>query len=89
MDDDFNTPGALAVLFDLTTEVNTLLNSGATLSAGHWRRLMGRISWEAGAGDCAGSGQPEPNGDLLDGLVKLLIEMRAEARPANDYNACG
>ena len=37
MDDDFNAPAALAVLFDLTTEVNKLLNSGATLS-----------SWDAG-----------------------------------------
>jgi cysteinyl-tRNA synthetase len=32
MDDDFNTPRALAVLFDLSREVNTYLNSGVTLN---------------------------------------------------------
>ena len=50
MDDDFNTPQAIAALFDLGREVNTLLNSGqavsrATLEAidGLYRELGGDV----------------------------------------------
>ena len=32
MDEDINTPGAIAALFDLSKEVNTLLNSGQEIS---------------------------------------------------------
>ncbi len=87
MDDDFNTPQAMAVLFDLGHEVNTLLNSGqplngATLTAidNLYRQLGGDVLGiipdelleEAGVG-------------LTDDLVRILIEMRAEARQKKDW----
>jgi len=88
MNDDFNTAGALAVLFELTREVNSLLASGkplgrATLAAidGLYRELgeevLGLIpdplpQQEVGAG-------------LTDALVRLLIELRQEAREKKDW----
>jgi cysteinyl-tRNA synthetase len=88
MDDDFNTPAALAVLFDLTTEVNKLLNSGATLTRGTLEAIDGTYQSLGGRvlGIVPNPVQQEANWDLLDGLVKLLIEMRAEARKAKDFS---
>jgi cysteinyl-tRNA synthetase len=87
MDDDFNAPAALAVLFDLTTEVNKLLNSNVRLSRGtleaidgEYRALGGRV-----LGVVPDQFHREADWELLDGLVKLLIEMRAEARAARDF----
>jgi cysteinyl-tRNA synthetase len=87
MDDDFNTPQALAVLFDLTRDVNTLLNSEEPVSRGTleaiddlYRELGGdvlgiipdQLPEEAGAG-------------LEDALVQILIDLRQEFRQAKDW----
>ena len=87
MDDDFNAPAALAVLFDLTTEVNKLLTSDVKLSQGTleaidstYRALGGRV-----LGIVPEQFHREADWELLDGLVKVLIEMRAEARAARDF----
>lgn len=87
MDDDFNTPQALAALFDLTKEVNVLLNSGepigrVTLEAidGLYRELGGdvlgivpdQLPEEAGAG-------------LENALMQILIDLRQEFRQAKDW----
>jgi len=90
MNDDFNAPRAIAALFDFSREVNTLLNSGQAISHGTleaiealFRRLAGdalglRLSEPAAGGS---TGERE----LLDGVVRLLIEMRREARAARDW----
>ncbi len=89
MDDDFNTPRAIASLFDLSREVNSLLNSGeavgrATLEAidGLYRAFGGEVlgfltetQTESIRGD----------GELLDGLVRLLIDIRQQARRDRDW----
>jgi cysteinyl-tRNA synthetase len=87
MDDDFNAPAALAVLFDLTTEVNKLLNSGATLSRGTLEAIDGTYQSLGGRvlGVVPNQFQQEANLELVDGLVKMLIQLRAEARLAKDY----
>ncbi len=92
MDDDFNTPQALAILFDLSRDVNTLLSSGEPVSrgtldaiAGTYRRLGGDVlGLRLGETEAAGSSQAER--DLLDGLVRMLIEVRQEARAARDWS---
>lgn len=88
MDDDFNSPAALAVLFDLTTEVNKLLMSEARLTRGTLEAIDGTYQSLGGRvlGIAPDQLHPEANWDMLDGLVKLLIEMRAEARQAKDYD---
>lgn len=87
MDDDFNTPQALAVLFDFSREVNSRLNSepaasGATLAAidDLYRRLggwvLGIIPDELAAGGDSG---------LAPQLMEVLIKLRAEARARKDW----
>jgi cysteinyl-tRNA synthetase len=88
MDDDFNTPGALAALFDLTREVNTLLNSGAALSQGTLAAIG--AFYQRTVGDALGllpegAAEPSAGAGLLPALVELLIETRARLRQAKQY----
>ena len=76
MDDDFNTAGAVAALFELVKAVNTARDSGATdeqLKPGQaaLSELTGvfglRLAEKTGSGDS-------------DGFVDLLVEVRGEVR---------
>lgn len=87
MDDNFNAPAGLGVLGKLTTDVNTLLNSGAPIGRSTleaidqtYRDLGGSV-----LGIVPDTFQSEANHDVLDGLVRLLIDMRAEARASKDF----
>jgi cysteinyl-tRNA synthetase len=87
MNDDFNAPAALAVLQDLTRQVNILLNekgphSQATLEAvDHLYRELG--------GDVLGiipdQAESIANADREEGLIRLLIDLRAQARENKDW----
>jgi len=87
MDDDFNTPGAIAALFDMTREVNSLLAGPQPPNAAElqsidilYRRLLGdalgvlpeKLEEEAGSG-------------LATGLIDLLVETRNRLRQAKQW----
>jgi cysteinyl-tRNA synthetase len=87
MDENFNAPAALGILSQLTTDVNTLLSNGQpigrqTLTAIDqlYRDFGGTV-----LGIIPDEFQPESNAELLDGLVRMLTEMRTEARAAKDF----
>jgi len=88
MEDDFNAPGALAVLQDLTRQVNTLINEGGPQTNGTlaaidalFRELGGEVLGivpdheEDGGSDAARE----------DGLVRLLIDLRNQARASKEW----
>jgi cysteinyl-tRNA synthetase len=88
MDDDFNTPGALAALFDMTRDVNTLLNAGGPVSRGTiagidrlYRELGGRvlriIPDELGV--------EERGSDATPGLMQVLIDLRETYRQNKEF----
>jgi cysteinyl-tRNA synthetase len=88
MDDDFNTPKAIAVLQELTRDVNTLLNSGKTIGKAAleaidqtYRDLGGQVLGIIPETDSSDSG----NGQREAGLIQLLIQMRADARKAKNF----
>lgn len=91
MEDDFNTPRAIATLFDLSREVNTFLNSGQAVS----RATLEAIDslYQTLGGDVLGikfedrapGGAAQDDGALVDGLVRMLIDIRQEARQARDW----
>ncbi len=87
MDDDFNAPAALAVLQDLTRKVNSLINESAPLSRGSLEAIDQTFR-ELG-GDVLGiiPDQLDQRSDMTreDGLVRILIELRAEARERKDW----
>ncbi len=87
MDDDFNAPAALAVLQEFTRRVNALLNEDRPLTQDTlqaidalYRELGGEVlgiipdQMESGA-----------SAEREDGLVRLLIELRAQARNNKDW----
>ena len=87
MNDDFNTAQALATLFEFTREINTLLNADQALSQpaltaidnlyqALGEEVLGLIpkTFTATAGD-----------DLINGLLKILIQVRQEARAKKDW----
>lgn len=87
MNDDFNTAGAIAALFDMTREVNSLLNANRPLSQGSLKAiddLYVRL-----AGDALGVlpddlGQETERG-LEEDLIELLIDVRTRLRQQELY----
>ncbi|HEC22177.1 MAG TPA: cysteine--tRNA ligase, partial [Chloroflexi bacterium] len=88
MDDDFNTPQAIAVLQDMTREVNTLLDQSETVG----RPILGAIEslYRELGGQVLGfiPDRLVIRADLeeADPLIELLIKIRAEARKNRDFS---
>lgn len=93
MDNDFNTPQALAALFDFNRAVNTLINSDQPVS----RKTLEMINetYRKLGGDILGlipdevspAGQPGTALGIEEELVQLLIDLRAAARKNKDFAA--
>lgn len=89
MDDDFNMPKAVAVLQELTRDVNTLLNSGQAVGRpvleaieSTYTDLGGTVLGIIPAGEAVTSGDSAREA----GLIQLLIEMRTAARKAKNFS---
>lgn len=87
MNDDFNAPAGLAVLQDVTRQTNSLLNergphSRGTLSAldNFYRELGGDI-----LGIVPDKADSDGGAEREAGLIRLLIELRAQARTNRDW----
>ena len=87
MNDDFNSPAALSALQDLTRKVNTLLNEGEALSSGSlqaiddlYRDLGGSV-----LGLVPDSAESNANAEREAGLIRLLIDLRAQARDNKEW----
>ena len=87
MDDDLNTPRAIAALFDLNRQVNELLNSGKTLSQGTlaaidglYRDLGGRV-----LGIISDDVTPDVGSDLVEGLMDVILAFRRRYRENKDW----
>jgi cysteinyl-tRNA synthetase len=94
MDDDFNTAGAIAVLHELASASNSFVESSgvekskapeavqAVTAAVQTLKNLGqvlglfRVKFEA---------PKEESGGLVEGLMKLLIQLRAEARKTKNF----
>ena len=88
MDDDFNSPRGIAVLQDLTRDVNSLLNSETEVSL----EILAAINetYITLGGDVLGLVPAADHAERSDGqreaaLIEMLIAMRAQARADRDY----
>ena len=90
MNDDFNSPSAIAVLQDFTRAVNTMLNSDEPLSAGSLTAIE-QTYQKLGADVLGiipqGGGGSDSGADKMDGVMQLIIELRAMARANKDWTA--
>jgi cysteinyl-tRNA synthetase len=87
MNDDFNAPAALAVLQELTRQVNTLINEQGPHTAGTlaaidnlYRELGGGV-----LGIVPDQAESSANAEREDGLIRLLVDLRAQARANKDW----
>jgi cysteinyl-tRNA synthetase len=83
MDEDFNAPQAIAVLFDLSREVNTVLAKGTTIGLPALQQIETFYTAYAGAalGIMPDDTSARAQGDSLEpGLMELMIAMRADLR---------
>jgi len=83
MDDDFNTPKAIAVLFDLSREVNGVLASGTAvpgvlLEADKLFRELGGTVLGIVPDDLAGAGGASLESALMDIIISLRAEVRSQ-----------
>jgi cysteinyl-tRNA synthetase len=87
MNDDFNTPQAVAALFNFSKEVNTLLTSGQLISRGTlaamdslYRELGGKV-----LGIIPDDLAQEVGGELVEGLMDIILGIRQQFREAKDW----
>ncbi len=87
MDDDFNTPAGFGVLFEMVREANSILHGSGGMEEGSREALIdflrrsciglfGILREESGGG---------ATGELVGGLMDLLIGIRADARKEKQY----
>ena len=89
MDEDINTPGAIAAMFDLSKEVNALLNSGQEIN----KKCLEDIDklYQELAGNILGiipkSFESEQKGeaDVLENVMRVIIDTRNELRKAKQW----
>jgi cysteinyl-tRNA synthetase len=88
MDDDFNTPLAIGVLFDIVREINQLMNSGQKLSSDALKKIDLLLS------DIGGKmlgiipsqlRQATDDTHTLAGLMNIILRIRQKARSQADY----
>jgi cysteinyl-tRNA synthetase len=79
MNDDFNTPAALAVLFDLASEVNRSRDAGKAT-------LLKSLAATLGILQQAPQAYLQGGADEIDvGAIEALIEQRAQAKQARNF----
>jgi cysteinyl-tRNA synthetase len=89
MDDDFNTPGALAEIFAFVREINTLVGDvgGAAVlreALAVLTELVGILGVNLTDAGAAGEGAGLTS-DTLKGVIEFLLELREEARKSKDF----
>ena len=90
INNDFNTPRALATIFDFNKAVNTLINADQPVSRGTLQAIDD--TYRSLGGDILGlipdeiSGQGTTASPSLDqDLIRILVDLRAAARKNKDY----
>ena len=98
MDDDFNTGGAVGVLFELRTTLNAFIDnhrlesSDVDLGGDIGQKLLAGLTLIREMGGLLGvfrgppgGGEVQQDDTLTDGLMQLLIDLRAEARDDKNF----
>ena len=87
MNDDFNTPKAIAALFDFSKEVNALLTSGQPMSRGTlaaidglYRDLGGKV-----LGIIPDDLTQDVGSELVEDLMDVILDIRQQYREAEEW----
>jgi cysteinyl-tRNA synthetase len=83
MDDDFNTPIAISVLFELATEVNSKHDPKLAAQLKALGAVLGLL--ERDPTDFLQAGQPDAGGGMTPEAIEALIAERAAAKKAKNF----
>lgn len=85
LNDDLNTPIAIAQLFELARIINSVKDGKETISGSDHKKLM--EFYKTMMFDMLGliPGENSVNQELVDDLIKLIIEVRLQARQNKDF----
>lgn len=93
MDDDFNTRGAVSVLFGMVSEGNRFLGKavsdgfpGQVLVAQQYVAVFDELSDILGLLFLQEGGGARAGGELLDSVIQLLLDLRQKAREKKDWD---
>ncbi len=89
MDDDFNTPKAVASVFDYAKEINAFIDKGDNLPKGFFENALKTLS--VTADDVLGiisKDEEIKQGDnkLLEDVINLVLEIRSDAKKNKNYS---
>jgi cysteinyl-tRNA synthetase len=85
MNDDFNTPKMIAVLFDLATIINKIKYESLAVSRSSLSHL--KVNFNTFFSDILGLKMEENNDNTVtSGLMQLILEMRKDARDKKDWS---
>ncbi len=87
MDDDFNSPKAIAVIFDFIKEANTYIATGNNLTREFWEDVIEFLKKTADGvlGILRTEKTATSDSGLEDELIKLFIKLRIEAKQEKNY----
>lgn len=87
MSDDFNTPAAIAVLFEMLKDINTAISSEGAIDKGMASLLYSFMRILAGdvLGIIPAKGKDASGKSVEGNLINLLIQMRSDARRDKDF----
>ena len=89
MNDDFNTPKAMAGLFDLVTKINSFKDGHTNvnqLSTETLSRLISEMNtWFFDILGLRDDDAQDGNADKMDGVMQLVLDLRQQARTKKDF----
>ncbi|MBS7611434.1 cysteine--tRNA ligase [Candidatus Bathyarchaeota archaeon] len=86
MDDDLDTPGALAVLFNYVRAVNSLIAATSTLNRGVKEEALEFLNTVRRVFGVLEEYKPPPSKDLVERLIQLIVEVREIFRREKRYD---
>ncbi|GAB6282135.1 MAG: cysteine--tRNA ligase [Ignavibacterium sp.] len=86
MDDDFNTPKAVAVIFDFIKDTNKIISEQQNLTKSFYIKLKEFLQTTLiDVLSIASFEEENKSSELVDDLINLLIKLRLEARQNKNY----
>jgi cysteinyl-tRNA synthetase len=87
MDDDFNTPGALAALFEFSKKLNVFASQNDSIRAELKEKILKMFEELGGILGLKLGEEKRAGGEKLEKVIELLIKAREELRKKGDWKA--
>jgi cysteinyl-tRNA synthetase len=87
MDDDFNTPGALASLFELSTSLNSFTSKNNSMSPEMKEKILKTFEELGGIIGLRLTEEKKAGGELAESLMGILVKAREELRKKGEWKA--